>query len=476
MKRKFLNDISVNTLQVVINQLCGLGIFYVLSISLGKNDFGEINWSLAVLLTSFGILACGVDQVFVRRIASGHDEKKLLSVYLSHVLLTGFSFYSLLAIGRLFFPSFFEVHHTLLILGIAKLMIFFSTPFKQLALGLEKFRALMWMSVISNLLRSISLIILALFNRLSLDIIILVFVLGDLAEGLFAILITKKIVKVPVHIEWDKSGYLRLLKESMPQLGVAVFTSVISRYDWIFLGLFTSAVILADYSFAYKVFEMSTMPLLVIAPVLIPRFTRLFHPEQDRPANDRISDLMILLRMEMIIASLTALVMNILWVPVIDFFTHGKYGAVNRYTILILSASLPFLYLNNFLWTINFAKGRLKMIFYVFALTFAINVVADSTLIPFYLGEGAALGYLLAMLAQSIAYLYHTRIAGLYSTCAAALIAPASALAAALAASALFSNTWMAMGGSVFLYGLLLIITRQLKKEDWLVFKRISGH
>jgi len=44
VKKKFIDDISANSLQVIINQCCGLGIFYVLSTYLDKNDFGEINW------------------------------------------------------------------------------------------------------------------------------------------------------------------------------------------------------------------------------------------------------------------------------------------------------------------------------------------------------------------------------------------------------------------------------------------------
>ena len=55
MKRKFIHDISANTLQVIINQVCGVTIFYVLSVYFSKNDFGEINWALAVLLTAFSI-------------------------------------------------------------------------------------------------------------------------------------------------------------------------------------------------------------------------------------------------------------------------------------------------------------------------------------------------------------------------------------------------------------------------------------
>ena len=36
MKRKFIKDISANSLQVIINQVCGLIIFYILSAWLSK--------------------------------------------------------------------------------------------------------------------------------------------------------------------------------------------------------------------------------------------------------------------------------------------------------------------------------------------------------------------------------------------------------------------------------------------------------
>ncbi len=62
MKRKVIRDISLNSVQVIINQLCGLVIFYILSVNLMKSDFGEINWSLAILLTMFNVLSFGIDQ------------------------------------------------------------------------------------------------------------------------------------------------------------------------------------------------------------------------------------------------------------------------------------------------------------------------------------------------------------------------------------------------------------------------------
>ncbi len=474
MKGKFIDDISANTLQVIINQCCGLGIFYVLSTYLNKNDFGEINWSLAVLLTIYGILACGIDQVSVKKVASGDDAKQILSVYLSHVVLWGLLVYGLLLGGELFFPSFFQKHYLLLLLAVAKLMFFFSTPFKQLATGLEKFRPLLYMSVCSNIARSAALLLLAGLQQLNLTAIVIIFIAGDLAELLVCIFVTKSIIKIPVILRWNTTAYSALLKESLPQLGVAIFTSVIARFDWIFLGLFAGNIIVAEYSFAYKVFEMATLPMLIIAPLLIPRFTKIFHPSASI-AVDKSNDLLVLLRIEMMVASFTALVLNILWVPVIDLITAGKYGAVNHYSILILSASMPFLYLNNFLWTVNFAKGRLKMIFYNFAFTFCINIIADIILIPLYKAEGAAAGYLLAIIGQSIFYLYQTKLAGLGKSSFSVLLCPAAAIAGGLAASRLFNNVWAILFTAVPIFIFLLILTKQLRRNDLQVLRRVTG-
>ena len=475
MKRKFIQDISANTLQVIIFQCCGLIIFYLLSTRLGKIEFGEINWSLAVLLTAFGILSLGIDQITIKRIAAGNDASLTLSTYISHVLLAGLLFYGFLWIGRSIFHSFLQQHNLLLLLGIGKLMIFFSTPFKQLATGMEKFRPLLIMAISSNVLRSIALIVLATLNQLDLTVIVIIFIAADLAELIICFFIMQRIIKVPVKLKWNKTEYTGLVKEALPQFGVAIFTSALSRLDWIFLGLLASNVILAEYSFAYKVFEAATLPMLIIAPVLIPKFTKLFHPAANELPVTKVNDLFVLLRLEMIIASLVALVLYILWVPVIDGITQNKYGAVNQQTILLLSASMPFLYFNNFLWTVNFAKGRLKMIFYVFFISFLFNLAGDIILIPFFKAEGAAVAYLVAIIAQSVIYLKQTKLEGLRKNSFALLLCPALAILSGILATLLFNSVWIIFFSSLFFYTLFLYFTKQIQVSDWLVFRRITG-
>ncbi len=473
-KKKLILDISASSLQLIINQVCGFIIFYLLSVYFSKNEFGEINWSLAVLLTSFSILSFGIDQVTVKKIAAGQNPKLILSVYATHVLLAGGGFYLILLIINLFFPGFSN-HYLLLLLGIGKLMIFFSTPFKQLANGLEKFKLLFYMAICSNIIRSVLLIVFAFFLKLNLTTVIIIFIAGDTIELLLSFFITKKIIKIPVSLKPGKKNYISLLKESFPQAGVVIFSSAIGRFDWILLGIISTEVILAEYSFAYKIFEVATLPLLIIAPILIPRFTRMFQEVSTKPSTKIVNDIFILLRLEIIIATWVALLLNISWVPVIDWITSGKYGAVNKYTILILSVTMPFIYGNNLLWTIAFAKGYLKKIFYIFLITFLINGIGDILLIPIYNGEGAAVAYLIAILAQFILFGAATDIDGFKKNLYSIFLCPVAAFASWLIAELFFQNTYAIIFTSTFVFFLLLIFTRQLRTSDKQIFIRMIG-
>jgi O-antigen/teichoic acid export membrane protein len=460
MKRKLVNNLSANTLQLIINQLAGLIIFYILSTGLDKNNFGQINLALALMLAIFNILSFGIDQIAVRKLASGAPPQTVLSLYISHVWITGLVFYGLLFAGRLLFP-FINAYNIILLIGAGKLMLYFSTPFKQSSIGMERFKLLAYLSVISNIARAFGLFVLALLHSISLQNVVIVFISGDLLELLIGTLLFKRATRLPLTIKWNKSNYTALLKESLPQFGVVVITSALARFDWIFIGIVLSAIKLAEYSFAYKVFELSTLPLLTIAPLLIPWFTRIF-----KDGEPNISNLKLLARMEMIIAAFTIVLINSCWSPVMDKLTAGKYGAVNERTIFILSLCIPLLYLTNFLWTISFAKGRLKMIFTAFAITLAGNVIGDIILIPIYKNEGAAIGYLAGYVAQTVYFLIKNDVKELNNILYPLLICTACACLSVFGARLLFMNVWIEVGAAVLFYVVGLLVTVQIRLGD----------
>lgn len=461
MKSNLFKNLSANTLQLAINQLAGLAIFYLLSTGLDKNGFGMLNLALAILMMAFNLLSFGIDQVSIRKIASGEDSGEVISLYLSHVVLTGLLFYGLLLLAYWLAPANTGFFLLLLLIGAGKLTIYFSTPFKQAASGLEQFRLLAAMLLVSNLVRCIALTVLALLHLISLRNAALVFIAGDVLELIINVVIFSRSTKVTFRLMWHRQKYAALLREALPQTGVNLLTSAMARFDWVFIGLMASAVKLAEYSFAYKVFEMSTLPLLAIAPLLIPRFTKMFkHHAVDTTA------LKNLCRAEMVIAAFTGLVLNVLWSPLVDGVTAGKYGAVNSLALFILTLCIPFLYLNNFLWTIFFAKGEMKMILKGFVITFLVNAVLDVIMIPLYGNPGAAFGFLASCIVQAAFYISHNQIKALNRIWQNLVICIACALFSGFAAKQLGFNCWLALALASLLYVLLLFLTRQLKVGD----------
>jgi O-antigen/teichoic acid export membrane protein len=458
---RFTRNLSANTLQLLINQFFGLIIFFSLSKGLDKNIFGELNWCLAVLLAVFALLSFGIDQVVVKKIAAGYNRQSVFTAYLFHVIVSGSLFYGLLLLLYLLAPHGLPAQPMLLLIAIGKLGIFFSTPLKQLANGLEKFSLLLSMSVVSNIVRGAALLALLLLHAMSAAHVLVVFIAGDLLELLLCIFIARPLLGASYKIKPNTRRQWLLLKESLPQTGVVIFTAIMSRLDWILVGLLVSSAKLAEYSFAWKAWEVSTLPLLIIAPIMIPLFTRV----QNLPGNI-IGGLSFFLEWQIIVASLTALLLNICWTPVIDFITDGKYGAVNASTIFLLSIAIPFLYFNNYLWTINFARGHLKQIFFILGISFAVNMVACCILIPIYKNEGAAIAYVITLLVQMALYLQKNPPAPAikwYLLCRW----PLSAVATGLLIKSLGLN-WITTALLVTaVYSALVFASRQVRTKDW---------
>lgn len=460
-KNRLTRNLSANTMQLLINQVFGLGIFYALSRGLDKNMFGRINWSLAVLLTAFGILTLGIDQVMVKKIAAGYNRQSVFTAYLFHVIISGGIFYSLLLLSCLLFPAVFPHSSFILLIGAGKFFIFLSTPFKQLAAGLEKFSRLLFMSVTSNIIRGAALVLLLLFHSMSITKVMVIFIAGDLIELILCIVAAAPLLQQPFLQAPNKKLWYLLLRESLPQTGVIVCTAIMSRFDWIMIGMLLSSSKLAEYSFAWKVFEMATLPLLVFAPLMVPLFTRLCK----KPGH--ITAVSFFLDWQIMIAAFIALLLNICWVPVIDFITDGKYGSVNTGTILVLSLSMPLLYFNNYLWTIHFTNGNLKRILFIMLVSLAVNISGCCILVPLYKNEGAALAYFSALLVQLIMYSRNSTLPLLPGRGYQLLVWPIAALASGFLARLLVTGIAGGIVTAVSIYLVIVLCSRQLRFKDW---------
>ncbi|RYY87466.1 MAG: hypothetical protein EOO15_11800 [Chitinophagaceae bacterium] len=390
--------LTANSLQLLLNQALSLSVFLLLARHLDKAAFGLLNGLLALLLLVFGVLSFGIDQLLVRKAANGEDPATLLGMGLVHNFLAATLLY-LCLLSASFFSRELPLQ-ALLFLCAGKGLLFLGQVFKSVVAGQERFRRLLAMSLAANLGKAIGLWMLVQQGPLALRDVVLVFFLSDALEAVTCLLLAGAPIRLP--FKSIRARYRSLLLESLPQLGTVLFAAALARFDWLFLAFASNASELAEYSFAYKSFELAQLPLLVIAPLLVPRFTRFLRSGQGR------GELKQLLRTEAVLALLTVLVLNTAWTPVADWVSDGKYGAACRTTVLLLSLAIPVLYYNNYLWSLLFAEGRTKLIFRIFAATFFVNVMGNLVLVPTLQKEGAALAFGVSLLVQTFLYHYYT--------------------------------------------------------------------
>lgn len=467
MTGKLLKDVSASTLQVMITQVLGISVFLLTSLYLPKDVYGELNWSYAVLMFITTVLSLRLEQIVVKRAAVDQDPSAIMTLYMIHVLLSGMGFYLILLFLSFIFPLFFTVHFFLLILGISQLLAFFSSPFKSVTNGKERFGYLAVMSSTAILIRTIGLSIIIIFFHLTIQWVMAIFIASSFIElaVCFYLVNNRMQIKLTTHIRF--TDYIHLLKESLPQIGVAVLMAGISRMDWILLGFFSTASLTAEYSFAYRVYELSPLPLLIIAPVLLSRFSKYFASNTEQMLLQKKEKLSLLVRSEMIVATFIPLVLNIIWVPFIDSLTGNKYGAVNQSTFLILSCCIPFQYISNLIWSAHFAQNRLKLILRITLITFCIMLAGDMLFIPLYNVKGAAFVYLAAIIIEYINYMRSSALSKIRETWQSLFICFMTAAGSGLAAFCLFDNVLWRLVLALPLFFLLLLATRQWRINEF---------
>lgn len=471
MKKNLVKDISASTFQVIFNQALGLVVFILTSRYLAKSVYGELNWSLAILTSMLTILSLRLEQIIVRKVAAGDNPSKMLTLFAGHSLFFGLLFYVVLFSASLLFPSFFEQHNLLLVLAISQLLSFFSSPFKQLANGKESFRFLAVMSSVSNLVKTICLLGIVLFSVLTVQQVLIIYIIASLAELVVSIYIVQYKLKISVSTGWMLKDYFELIKESLPQIGVVFLNACVARFDWIMLGIFSTTVITAEYSFAYKVFELCPFPMLILGPVLLSRFSGYFSKHSESSLTEKKNDLGFFIRYAMIAATLLPLVLNIVWVPLVDALTAGKYGAVNKTTFLLLSLCLPFQYMINLLWTIEFAQNRLKLILRITAVCCLVIIAGDLMMIPLLNAKGAAIVYLIATIIEYMLYLRSSVLLKIGNSWQSLAVCTGIALLSGFAAEYLNSTVYIKLLLAIAAYTAMLFAFSQVNRKDWQLIK-----
>jgi len=460
----------LNTLQVLGNQILGVFVFLLLSRYLDKNSYGELNWSLAVLTVITTILSLRLEQIVVRNVAAGKNASAMLTLFLFHTIAAALVFLGVLLLCRLLWPVFFGNHPLIWLLSFSQLLLFISLPFRQLVTGKSAFGWLAVLSSLSNVIRCLGLLGFVFFSGFTLWGVVILFTVSALAEWVLGAFIVFYPLRVGLDRRVSLAGYSELIKGSLPQVGLVFLNAGMARIDWILMGLFSTPGHTAEYSFAYRAYEFSPLPLLVLAPFLLNSFSR------------RIVDGVITvpgwmeryIRAVVIFGTLLPLLGVLVWVPLVDGLTLGKYGQAGALPFLLLSCSLPFQYLINVYWTAEFAANRLGRIFSITAITAVVVLAGDFLLIPYFGGTGAAMTWLVAMVVQFFLFSRKPLLAGAYGWNNKLFIGIAVALLSGGIAVWLTPSVVLRLGITIALYGGLASVGGLVEKE-WMKVIRLPA-
>jgi O-antigen/teichoic acid export membrane protein len=471
-RNKFLADISINTMQVILNQLTGIVVFFIITAYLDKAGLGYINWAMALLTVILSVLGFGLEHIAVKKAATGEDLGFLIQSYLIHAILASGVLLFMVWLAQWQFAWLRNEGNFFFWLTLAQCIGFIAIPFRHIANGLEKFRAFFLMASSANILKLVLLLGLAFLGNVSLNRIVMVYLFASTAELLICIFIFRVKLALPLPVGFDRRRYLLFVKEALPQLGITIFNTAMARMDWILLGLLSTATMVADYSVTNRLFELATLPLLVIAPVIFPKMAKMFG-KQRAPEQGSIGFLKMLVKIEIIVSVYIAMVVNLCWSDIIDPLTANKYGANTMPIIFIMSFAMPLLYINHIFWSILFAQQEMKKLLWLFLCSFLVNLLADVLLIPLYQAKGAAMGYVLALVVQSLMYGWFVPLPQLRKSALQLLPVTFAALVCGLLANWLVDFfVWKLVAASAG-YLLVMGLTGQLRQTDFRETKKI---
>jgi O-antigen/teichoic acid export membrane protein len=402
LKNKLLVKLFSSGLQAVSVQVLGAVFFYFVSVYLSKESFGLISWvnAVSIFLTTF--LGFGLEQVVVRRIAASERSDWAASAFFTHTVAGFVVTLSVLLLLSSIVKTHDGIYTVLPWFFAAQGLLLMGTPLKQLLNAREKFTPYAIIALISNTAKIVAVLLLHHNNELNINSVMITLISTAGFELVCLLIYTD--AKTSFSFKLHMRAYGKLLKEAFTQYISVIFDISLSRMDWILLGIMTSNVILADYSFAYRAYELSRLPMLIIAPIILPRMARLM-ANKAKPGTLQQFYINSFSTTELFFAMLIPLCLNILWVPIVGLITSGKYGETNSVQFLVLSVCIPMQFFINLLWSISFGAKKYKSVTIITIVCAVTNITLNLVLIPKFNGLGAAIAFLSTTFLQG--YLYY---------------------------------------------------------------------
>lgn len=402
VKDNLLKSFFSSGLQAVSVQVIGVVFFTVISYYLPKESFGIINGSNAIAMFITTVLSFGMEQVVVRRIAVSDRSDWAAAAYLFHAFAGSLVTLLILSVISFFFGEDSETLTYLPLFFMAQSIIFIATSLKQFLNAKHNFVPYGIIAMVSNVVKIALAFVFLYFDALSVKNIAVVLIICSSIEFISLLVYVK--AKTNFSFRFKFIAYIKLIKESSAQYLAVLFDSSLSRIDWILLLFLSTEVATADYALAYRAYEISRLPIVIVAPIILNIFSRMLANGGNKLDDDKKLLVRNLFTVQIFAAMLIPLILNILWSPALDAFFHGKYGSVNNVEFVLLSICIPLQFVINLFWTLCFAARKYRKVTTVIILTASLNVVLNLILIPLYDGKGAAIAYLATTIFQVVLY------------------------------------------------------------------------
>ncbi|MDD5145726.1 MAG: flippase [Candidatus Pacebacteria bacterium] len=200
----------------------------------------------------------------------------------------------------------------------------------------------------------------------------------------------------PLKINWEKRVWRKFLSMSWPLALVGLLGSIFNYTDSTMLGYFGQLAATGWYNAAYRIINVSLLPMGLVAGSFFPALSKYANAPKDATTEDlenskknlqKVWDYEMML---MILIAIPLVVGGIVFAPKIILFLYGEgfLQSILAFQILIIMAGITFLYIP--FYDLLIASGEQKRIFWGTLAAAFFNVITNLIFIPKFSLYGAA--------------------------------------------------------------------------------------
>lgn len=386
------------SMQTIVPQLLGMALFFAFSKWLPKEAFGQMGWCTATAYLIATFASFGLEQVVFRRLAAGGDSSNwaakafwvhnLATAALALLLLLGLAAFSASPQIQLL-PFFFA----------AQAALSLAMPFRLLLNARLQYGGYAFATITANLVKLAAAYGCHKAGILTLPVAAAVLVGGNALEYGLAWLVARK----KQTAAFRPRAYRLLIKEALPQYLTVIFDVSLARLDWFLLGILASAASVAEYSFAYRAYEVEKLPAAIVGSLLLPIVARWWTGDK-KPVAAQQQIFTALLLLIPALMGWASLLVVLLWQPLVGGLLQSEFGSASFIPLAILNLSMVLQFSINLLWVQTFAARQYRKIALLTAATALLSLFLNLVLIPKWQTTGAALSLLLAAAFQLLGY------------------------------------------------------------------------